>query len=157
MSERCRHGFRRQKLEPEKRSDGQRLGDDVTVNDYCICHHRGTNAKKEDRITHRRQVWTFRFVARVVKARTQSKTECPLDDLAAMKVEISALLRGSRLQITLLIWRIKWRILHWTRQHGESNSKHWFTTSLLWRKVPESDARSVTESISSSRDSETER
>ena len=24
-----------------------------------------------------------------------------------------------------------------------SNSKHWFTTSLLWRKVPESDARSV--------------
>ena len=24
-----------------------------------------------------------------------------------------------------------------------SNSKHWFTTSFLWRKVPESDARSV--------------
>ena len=23
------------------------------------------------------------------------------------------------------------------------NSKHWFTTSFLWRKVPESDARSV--------------
>ena len=25
----------------------------------------------------------------------------------------------------------------------EPNSKHWFTTSFLWRKVPESDARSV--------------
>ena len=24
-----------------------------------------------------------------------------------------------------------------------SNSKHWFTTSFLWRKVPESGARSV--------------
>ena len=27
---------------------------------------------------------------------------------------------------------------------SESNSKHWFTTSFLWRKVPESDARSQT-------------
>ena len=27
----------------------------------------------------------------------------------------------------------------------DPNSKHWFTTSFLWRKVPESDARSVEE------------
>ena len=26
-----------------------------------------------------------------------------------------------------------------------ANSRHWFTTSFLWRKVPESDARSVRE------------
>ena len=26
---------------------------------------------------------------------------------------------------------------------NQTQSKHWFTTSLLWRKVPESDARSV--------------
>jgi len=26
-----------------------------------------------------------------------------------------------------------------------SDSKHWFTTSFLWRKVPESDARSLEE------------
>ena len=30
----------------------------------------------------------------------------------------------------------------------EPNSKHWFTTSFLWRKVPESDARSVARAVS---------
>ena len=27
--------------------------------------------------------------------------------------------------------------------YPETNSKHWFTTSFLWRRVPESYARSV--------------
>ena len=31
---------------------------------------------------------------------------------------------------------------------GGPNSKHWFTTSFLWRKVPESDARSVALALS---------
>ena len=31
---------------------------------------------------------------------------------------------------------------------SNSNSKHWFTTSFLWRKVPESDARSVCPTMS---------
>ena len=32
----------------------------------------------------------------------------------------------------------------WVKRGKETNSKHWFTTSYLhWRKVPESDARSV--------------
>ena len=31
-----------------------------------------------------------------------------------------------------------------THVHSRPNSKHWFTTSFLSRKVPESDARSVT-------------
>ena len=29
------------------------------------------------------------------------------------------------------------------RPWSEPNSKHWFTTSFLWRRVPESEARSV--------------
>ena len=38
----------------------------------------------------------------------------------------------------------------WEEREGGSreigtNSRHWFKTSFLWRKVPESDARSVSE------------
>ena len=29
-------------------------------------------------------------------------------------------------------------------RHTDANSKHWFTTPFFWRKVPESDARNVT-------------
>ena len=34
--------------------------------------------------------------------------------------------------------------------YPETNSKHWFTTSFLWRRVPESDARSVPPSVEAS-------
>ena len=43
-----------------------------------------------------------------------------------------------------LVWCWLW---HRDCTEANANSKHWFTTYFLWRKVPESDARSVRQTL----------